>query len=119
MVSQKAYQPLKEEFLDSLAAIEYISKKIFPKSHSFLIGQSLGGALLLGAMNESPQIQNQQILLAVLEGTFASYQQIMKEKMQEIWLLYPFQWISYFAISDHYAPENLITKTKKYSLFNH
>ena len=96
---------------DSVAAIEYVAKK-FPDQPIILIGQSIGGALLLAALHENKNLlQQAKIQLIVLEGTFASYQQIMQEKMQESFLLYPFQWLSYLMVSDVYAPKNFIAKT--------
>ena len=97
---------------DSIAAIEYIAKR-FPDQPIILIGQSIGGALLLAALSENQNILKQaKIQAIVLEGTFASYQQIMQEKMKESWLLYPFQWLSYLVANDIYAPKNLIIKTQ-------
>ncbi len=101
---------IKGAVFDSVAAIEYVVKK-FPNQPIILVGQSLGGALLLAALHEDQSLlQQASFQLIVLEGAFASYQQIMQEKMQESFLLYPFQWLSYVMVSDVYAPKNLIAK---------
>ena len=107
---------------DALAALEYAhtinSQRIEPLTPSdepgrrestlkkIAYGQSLGGTILLRAMNEVP---GTAVLDAVvIESSFSSYQEIAREKLSGSWLSWPFQSLAYLLVSDQYAPQDFI-----------
>lgn len=65
------------------------------------VGQSLGGSLLLKALQEE---QAKNLKLVVIESSFYGYQKIAREKLSSVWITWPFQWLSYLLISDKYSP---------------
>lgn len=73
-----------------------------------LYGQSLGGIVLLRALEYVPD--RDRITAVVLEGAFLSYQEIAREKMSEIWLTWPLQHLAYVLFSDTFAAEASVRK---------
>lgn len=97
--------------LDAVAAIHEIHKKntaIEGKRDLVLYGQSLGGAVLLRALEDIPD--HSRIRAVVIEGSFHSYQSIARGKLAQIWLTFLFQPLAWILISDSYSPEDSIPK---------
>ena len=67
-----------------------------------VLGQSLGGAIALTTIAESPR--KSQLRALVVEGAFAGYRQIAREKLADFWLTWPFQWPISLAIDNSYSP---------------
>ena len=72
-------------------------------------GQSLGGALMLRALEDSPPPQN--LVLIVVESAFRSYREIAREKLDLSWLTRPFAWLAYPLVSDRWSPGGAGMKT--------
>lgn len=71
------------------------------KGPLILYGQSLGGIVLLKAMEN---FQNRSMVSHVIvEGSFLSYQEIAREKLSHIWLTWPVQHLAYLLLSDQFA----------------
>jgi fermentation-respiration switch protein FrsA (DUF1100 family) len=101
---------------DALAAIEFAMSK---SENLILYGQSLGGAVLLSALQglekevNSKEIKS-KIRGVVLESTFASYQRLARVKLSEIWFLWPFQFLGYVLVSDSKSADSHLDKLKDY-----
>ena len=107
---------------DALAALEYAIKiksernrtlaqslnneKDQPKHKLVAYGQSLGGTILLRAINDLNQ--KSEINAMIIESAFPSYQQIVREKLSNVWFTWPFQHLAYALVSDQYAPKEFI-----------
>ena len=97
-------------YQDSLAALEYVHGMIKERREKdkdqklILVGQSLGGNLLMKALEDSEYREDANLL--VLDSTFMSYQKLAKDKIASVWFLWPIQYLSYALISDEYSPEN-------------
>jgi fermentation-respiration switch protein FrsA (DUF1100 family) len=72
----------------------------------YLFGQSLGGGIAI-ATAAQPRFSC-RLNAVIAESPFASYKAIVNEKMGDFFLTWPFQWMSYIAISDYYAPRRWI-----------
>lgn len=69
---------------------------------------SLGGEVALrNAIDFSHELK---ISLVMVDGTFASYQRIGRRKLAQHILSWPFQWLPWILVSDHYAAEGEIAK---------
>ncbi|WP_404365024.1 alpha/beta hydrolase [Marinobacter sp.] len=69
----------------------------------FLLGQSLGGALGIVLASEWQQREERRALDAViLDGTFAGFRDIAREKLDAFWLTWPFQAPLSWTIDDSY-----------------
>lgn len=68
----------------------------------FVFGQSLGGAVAISAVARSPQ--RDHIAGLIVEGAFADYRQITREKLAEFWLTWPLQWPLSLTIDNRYRP---------------
>ena len=93
---------------DALAAYQYILEK--PESRGkpiILYGQSLGGIILLKALEKFPE--QSRISHVIVEGSFLSFQEIARQKMDDIWLTWPFQHLAYLLFSDDYAAVTAVT----------
>lgn len=67
-----------------------------------LYGQSLGGAVLMRALPDSPH--RHRVRAAVIEGSFHSYQEIASSVAWRTPILFPFTGVAYVAVSDRFAP---------------
>ena len=75
-----------------------------------VLGQSMGGALALAALDRDG---GQGVRGIILDSTFASYQGVAQDKLRQWWLTWPLQWpLSRLLISDRYAPRRLIARRK-------
>lgn len=74
-------------------------------------GQSLGGSLMLRALEENLALE--QLRLILVESSFYSYRQIAREKLASVWLFWPLQWITHFLISDRLSPGGLSSEGPK------
>jgi len=95
--------------LDARAAYQQIIQS--PEAGNtpvILYGQSLGGVILLKALETFPD--RSKISLIIVEGSFLSYQEIARKKMNDIWLTWPFQHLAYLMFSDEYAAIESIKK---------
>lgn len=94
---------IKGAFEDTQAAIRKAQGLAKEKNIPLIIyGQSLGGSLTLRALSEMEKIQ--ELKAVVIESSFSSFQRISREKLRDVWFLWPFQWLPYFFISDRYEP---------------
>lgn len=94
---------IKGAFEDTQAAIRNAQSIAKEKGIPLIIyGQSLGGSLALRALSEMEKIQD--LKAVVIESSFSSFQRISREKLRDVWFLWPFQWLPYFFISDRYEP---------------
>lgn len=67
-----------------------------------VLGQSLGGALALTAMAQSPF--RDRLRAVIVEGAFSGYRAIVREKLAQLWLTWPLQWPLGLTIDDRYDP---------------
>lgn len=87
---------------DVIETIRFVEKLALEKKLSLvLIGQSLGGSLLLSALQET---RPSNLKAIVIEGSFYNYRQIAREKLDLFWLTRPFKFLTNFVISDMYSP---------------
>lgn len=93
---------------DALSAIKYIleDREGEKPEKVILYGQSLGGAILLGAYDFIPN--KEKIAAVVIEGSFSSYQRIARRKLASQWWTWLFQPFVYVALSDKYSGEKKI-----------
>ncbi len=95
---------------DTLAALEYVNdliterRKKDDKQKLILVGQSLGGNLLMKALEDSKYRDDANLL--VLDSTFLSYKELARDKLASVWFLWPIQYLSYALISDEFSPED-------------
>lgn len=102
---------------DALAALEYTHKLILRKepaiknntSPKFItFGQSIGGAVLLRALKDYNH--KEDIEVVVVDSTFYSYKDLVREKLASSFITWPLQPLAYLLISDNYAPGKNIGK---------
>lgn len=67
-----------------------------------VFGQSLGGALSIYYVAHSPY--RQHIKALIVESSFTSYVDIVREKLDAHWLTWPIQWPLSLTIDDTYSP---------------
>ena len=94
---------------DAEAALQYLVEELVAASEALIVfGQSLGGAVAIRMVAHSPY--RDKIKALIVEGTFASYPQIVREKLAELWLTWPLQWLPYATISGAYDAVNAVAK---------
>lgn len=75
-----------------------------------VVGQSLGGALALAALDRDG---GEGVRGVVLDSTFSSYRRIARLKLGSVWPTWALQYpLSALLISDRWAPERLIARRK-------
>jgi len=73
----------------------------------FVFGQSLGGAAAIHAVAHEPA--RARLSGVIAEGAFSSYKRIAREKMNQLWLTWPFQYpFSWLLFSDRYAAVDVV-----------
>ena len=96
---------------DGLAALKKalnIHKEVSPKGKFVVIGQSLGGAVVLKALEDLDKPG--KVDLVVLESSFVSYQKIAFEKLTSHWSTWFFAPISFILISDRTSAKNSLDR---------
>ena len=99
---------------DTRAALDYV-ESVYDSPY-VAVGQSLGGTMLLNALD---QRDNTRIKSIVIDSTFTGFSDIASTKMNDVWLTWPFQWIPYLSLSSQYDAKDRITKVSKPLLFLH
>ena len=83
---------------DTLLAMDAVG----PGKSVVLFGQSLGGAVAVTALARSPH--RDRVAALVVEGAFAGYRRIAREKLAELWLTWPLQAPLSRTVDDSYRP---------------
>ncbi len=94
---------------DSVAAISYVSarKDLDPK-RLIIFGQSLGGTNAIAAVGRN---HFTGIRAVVIESTFASYREIVRDKIGDMPLLSLLKWpLSYLLIGNSLSAEEVVAK---------
>lgn len=97
---------------DALSALKYglmkkkQQKKINLDAKLIVYGQSLGGTVLLRALNELEE--KSSIDAVVIESSFYSYQEIAREILASSFITWLFQPLAYVLVSDQFAPKYVI-----------
>ena len=94
---------------DAAAALAHVfnMENVDPEKIA-VFGQSLGGAVAITTLAHSPY--GQQVRALVLEGTFADYRQITREKLGGFWLTWPLQIPLSYTVSNRYRPMDDISR---------
>ena len=93
---------------DGTAALNAARAKA-PGKPLVVVGQSLGGALALAALEKDG---GEGVKAMIIDSSFASYRRLAREKLGLVWLTWPLQWPLSFLISDRHKPEKLAAKRK-------
>jgi fermentation-respiration switch protein FrsA (DUF1100 family) len=67
-----------------------------------VFGQSLGGALAIYYVAHSAY--RQHVRAVVVDSAFSDYRLVAKEKMADLVLTWPFQWLPNFTVDNDYSP---------------
>lgn len=100
---------------DGIAMLEWV------RTHSrspniVVIGQSLGGTVAIPSLVQSGFAG---IKALVVDSTFASYREVARIKLSDIWLTWPFQYPLSYLVSDDYSPQDFVGKLSIPKLFIH
>ncbi len=97
---------------DINAALKYLTAR--GDSPVFVFGQSLGAALTVSTLAESPYTK--KVSAVVIDSGFSSTRRIAREKIAMFWLLWPFQYPLSFLVAEN-DPEGKVEKLKMPKLF--
>lgn len=75
-----------------------------------VLGQSIGGATAVTLVANASKEEQQQINGLVIDSAFSGYRRIAREKLNESWLTWAFQYPLSFTITDRYSPEKHLNK---------
>jgi fermentation-respiration switch protein FrsA (DUF1100 family) len=92
-----------EAALDALFSLPPVDK-----NKVVVLGQSLGGAVAVHTVANSPR--KDRVKALIVESAFSSYRAIAREKLGEFWLTWPFQYPLSFFFADSYSPVKWIQK---------
>ena len=99
----------------SLEDIKLVVKSFQTETRPLIVyGQSIGAALCITALAELNS--EGTIDAAIFESSFASYQQIAREKLASLWVTWPLQYPLSLFISDRYAPIDHVENLPKIPL---
>lgn len=107
---------------DSVVAVEWAQTEAKKRNLPLVIfGQSLGASLAIdalaeldspstsGALNES-SVENLRLL--VIDSAFYSFTSVAREKLSEVWFLWPFQWLGWVFVSDELSAHRRLKNVK-------
>lgn len=93
---------------DSETGLRWLARK-HPNDNLYLLGQSLGGGFVTVVASEWTQSHEQPPLKGViLDSTFAGFRAIAREKLDSVWLTWPFQIPLSWTIPGDYEGVNYI-----------
>ncbi|MDH3237034.1 MAG: alpha/beta hydrolase [Deltaproteobacteria bacterium] len=96
---------------DALAAIDWLFRtEGVDKDRIVVFGQSLGGAVAVYAVANSPH--RDRIRALVIDSAFSGYRRIAREKIAEVVLLWPFQVPLSLLVTDRYSPSRWIGRIR-------
>lgn len=108
---------------DSLRALAYVHKLITKRrakdknQRLILVGQSLGGNILMRALADSPYRDEANLL--VIDSSFISYQELARDKLASVWLFWPIQHLAYPLVSEEYSAKGHLGKIQIPTLVIH
>jgi alpha-beta hydrolase superfamily lysophospholipase len=105
---------LKGSIEDTFSALSYVENS-YDKEY-FACGQSLGGSLLLNALDGR---DNTKVKAVIIDSTFTGFSDIVNAKLDSFWLTWPFQWIPYLTLSNKYDAKDRVVSLGKPVLFLH
>lgn len=82
----------------------------------FVLGQSLGAAV---GFVSTALLDAQAICAFVFESGFDSYRLVVRDKLADIWFLWPFQYPLSYLFTDDYAPRDYVDRMRMPILFLH
>lgn len=85
---------------DIQAAADYLLDK-YPDKPLFIFGQSIGASLTVSSVGQYPR--QKEIAGVVIDSAFAKARRIAREKVGQIWLLWPFQYPLSFLVPENNA----------------
>ncbi len=98
---------------DIKTALDYLLKK-YPDQPLYVFGQSIGAALTISTVG---QYENQQKLSGiVIDSAFSKARKIAREKIAQVWLLWPFQYPLSFLVPEN-NPEKYVSSITIPKLF--
>lgn len=74
----------------------------------YVLGQSLGGALAIYAVANSPD--RGRVTLLIADSAFSSYRRVFREKVAATVIGWPISWPLGFTVDDEYGPEGQLPK---------
>lgn len=100
---------------DGIQLLDWVLKKS-KAPDIFLVGQSLGGAVVVPVLAKSP---SERVKLLVLDSTFDSYRKVARDKLAGFFLTWPFQYPLSYLVSDEFSPQDFIADISTPILFIH
>ena len=91
---------------DIQSALLYVAKN--EKQKLFVLGQSLGGSLVIAAVAQSESRSGVDAVISV--GAFSDYHRITRQVLSRTWFTWLFQWPLSFTINNTFSPQNFISK---------
>ncbi len=98
---------------DIQTAISYLLEK-YPDLPLFVFGQSIGASLTVSAVAKSEH--QTQIAGVIIDSAFSKARRIAREKVADVWLLWPFQYPLSFLVQENDA-EGYVSKITVPKLF--
>ncbi len=97
---------------DTRAAIAWVASR--EERPFILIGQSLGGAMVLNALTCK---EARHVRLAVIEGTYAALGEAGRETLARNLLTWPLQWIAPWVLEERFDPLDMLDRISTPLLF--
>lgn len=85
-----------------------LSRRDVDPGRIVVFGQSLGGSIAIYNVAHSPY--RRHIRALAVEGAFASYRGIAREKLADFWLSWPLQYPLSWLVSDRYSPAAAVAR---------
>src|SRR3990172_6065576 len=103
----KGKTSIKGVHLDAIAALDTLLE--LPEANKeriFVLGQSVGGAIAVYTVANSPH--KDHIKALIIDSAFSDYRRIAREKLASLFLTWPFQYPLSFLFNNSYSPEDQI-----------
>ena len=97
---------------DGIAVLNWVKEK-FPKKKTYILAQSLGGAIALTTLGTIKEKHN--IKKVIIDSSFASYRSVAQSKLAQGWLTWPLQYPLKYLVSDDLSPYKFKDKYDNFS----
>jgi pimeloyl-ACP methyl ester carboxylesterase len=108
--------PSRQGTIDDGVAVLQDALRLSDGKPVFVLGQSLGAAVGFVSTALTPP---QEVCALVFESGFDSYRLVVRDKLSDIWFMWPFQYPLSYLFTDEYAPRDYVDRMRQPILFLH
>jgi pimeloyl-ACP methyl ester carboxylesterase len=109
----EGFPTIENSVQDGVMVLEYVRKQF---EDVVVLGQSLGGALSIGALAQRPQLP---VKALIIDSSFFDYREVVEDVTSRSWVLRPFGFAFGFLFENHHSPKQVLSTLRIPILVTH